>query len=97
MAQAVSAVLKGSDGLLESLLEILADAHDLAHGPHLSSQLILHALELFKGPSGKFDNHVIAVGHIFVQASVLAAGDLAQGKASGQHGGYKCDGEARSL
>ena len=52
-AQAVAAVLQRADRLLEGLLVVLADAHDLADGPHLGAQLVLESLELLEGPAGR--------------------------------------------
>ena len=75
-AQTVPAGLQAADGLLEGLLIGLADAHDLAHRAHLSAQLILHALEFFKGPAGELDDHVVSVGDIFIQRAVFSAGNV---------------------
>ena len=96
-AQTVAAGLQGTDGLLEGLLIGLADAHDLADGTHLRAELVLGALELLKCPAGELDDDIIAVGNVLVQGAVLAAGDLVQGQAAGQHGGYQCDREAGRL
>ena len=96
-SQSVLADLQAADGFLESFLVGLSDAHHLAHGAHLGTQLILHAFELFKGPAGKFDYHIVAARHVFVQGSVFSAGNLVQGQAAGQHGGYQRDGESRGL
>ena len=76
MSQTVTPCFQGTDRLLKSFLIGLADTHNLTHGTHLSPQLILYALELFKGPACKFDHHIIAVRHIFIQSTVLAAGNL---------------------
>ena len=76
MAQTVAAGFQAADGLLECLLIGLADTHDLAHGTHLGAQLVLHALEFFKGPPGKLNDHIVTVGCILVQSTVLAAGNI---------------------
>ena len=76
MSQTVTSFFQRTDGFLESLLIILADAHDFAHGTHLGSQFIVHAFELFKSPAGKFHDNIISVGHIPVQGAVLAAGQV---------------------
>ena len=95
--QAIAACFQTADRFLEGFLIIFADAHHFAYRAHLGAQLILNTLEFFEGPAGKFDNHIISVGHIFIQGSVLAAGDILQGKAACQHGGNQCDGEPGSL
>ena len=97
VAQPVTPRLKGTDGLLERFLICFADAHNLAHGAHLGAQLVLHTLELFKGPAGKLDHHIIAVRHIFIQRAVFSTGDVFQRQARRQHGRHQGDGEARSL
>ena len=66
MAQTITPRLQRADSLLESFFVGLADAHDFSHGTHLGPQLVLHALELFKSPAGKFNNHIIAVRYIFI-------------------------------
>ncbi len=58
-AQAISADFKGTDGLLYGFFIVLADAHDFAHRPHLGAKLVDGARELFKGPAGEFDDHII--------------------------------------
>ena len=97
VAQTVASVLQGTDGLLEGLLIGLADGHDLTDGPHLGAKLVLNALELLEGEAGELDDDVIAVGLVLVQGAVLAAGDVLQSQAGGQHGGHQRDGETGSL
>ena len=75
-AQTVASGLQAADGLLEGFFIGLADAHHFTHGTHLGAQLVLHALEFFKGPAGKLDDHIISVRHIFVQSAVFAAGNI---------------------
>ncbi len=96
-AQAVASDLQAADGLLKSLLVGLADAHDLAHGPHLGAQLVLAVLEFFKGPPGKLDHHIVPAGHVLVQRAAHAAGDLVQSQPRRQHGGHQRDGESRGF
>ena len=93
-AQAAPAGFQAADGFLEGFLVGLADAHDLAYGPHLCPQFVLHAFEFFKGPAGKLDYHIISVRNVFVQSAVFSAGDVLQSQAGGQHGGNQGDGEA---
>ena len=76
MAQAVASCFKAADGLLESLFIIFTNTHYLTYGAHLGAQVILNAFEFFKGPAGKLDYNVIAAGNVFVQSSVLSAGDV---------------------
>ena len=66
MPQTVTPCLQRTDCLLESFLIRLTDTHDLAHGAHLGTQLVLHTLELLKSPTGKLDHHIVAVRHIFI-------------------------------
>ncbi len=97
MSETVAAGLQAADGLLEGLLIILADAHDLTDGAHLGAQLVLDALELLKGPAGELDHDIVAVRDILVQGPVLAAGDILQGQAGSQHGRDHGDGETGRL
>ena len=96
-AEAVAAVLEAADGLLEGFLVRLADAHDLADGAHLGAELVLGALELLKGPAGELDDDIVAAGDILVEGAVLAAGDLVEREAGGEHGGDEGDREAGGL
>ncbi len=93
IAQPITAIFQAADSLLEGFFIGLANAHDFAHSPHLGPQLILDALEFFKGPASEFDDDIIAVRHVFIQRSVFAAGDIVQIQPAGQHGGYQCDRE----
>ena len=97
MAKTVAACLKTADRFLESFLVGLTDTHHFTDGAHLGAQLILHAFEFFKSPAGEFDDHIIAIRHIFIQSSVLAAGNIFQCQAGSQHGRYQSDGETGSL
>src|SRR5699024_816553 len=65
--QTITSNLQASDSLLESFFIGLANAHNLAHGAHLRSQLILHALEFFKSPAGEFDYYIVSVRYVFIQ------------------------------
>ena len=76
MSQAVSAGLKRSDSLLESFFIGLTNTHDFAYGSHLGAELIFYAFELLKRPSCKLDNDIIAVRFVFIQSTVLTAGDV---------------------
>ena len=97
MAKTIAACLQTADSFLESLFVGLTNTHNFTDGAHLGAQLILHAFELFKGPAGEFDNHIIAVRYIFVQSSVLAAGNILQSQSCCQHRGNQGDGETGSL
>ena len=97
MAETVLSDLQTADGFLERLFEVLSNAHNFAHGTHLGSQLILHAFELLKRPAGELDHHIVAVRHIFIKSSVLAARDILQSKSRCQHGGYQSDRESGRL
>ena len=97
VAQTVAAGLQRADGLLEGFFIGLADGHDLAHGAHLRAQLVLGLLELFKRPARELDDHIVAVGDVVLECAVLAAGDVVQRKAGGQHRGNQRDGEAGGL
>ena len=96
-AEAIAALLKRANGLLEGFLVGLADGHDLAHGAHLRAQTVLDALELLKGPAGELDDDVVAIGMVLVERAPLAAGNLVEREAAGEHGGDECDGEAGGL
>ena len=76
VSQAVTSSLKGTDGLLESLLVGFTDTHDLANRAHLCAQLVLYTLEFFKCPAGKLDDDVISVGNVFVQGTVFSTFDV---------------------
>ncbi len=52
-AESVASLLQGADGLLEGFLVILADAHDLADGPHLGAELVLYAFEFLESPNAQ--------------------------------------------
>ena len=76
MTQAIASSLQASDSLLESFFVIFTNTHNLADSAHLSAQVIFNAFEFFKGPAGKFDYNIIAAGNVFVQSSVLSAGNI---------------------
>ena len=97
MTQAIAPFFQRTDGFLEGFLIIFADAHDFAHGAHLSPQFVVYAFELFKGPAGKFHNNIISVRHVLVQSAVFSAGQVLQGQAAGQFGRYQRDGETGGL
>ena len=96
-SEAVAIGLKASDGLLKGLLVGFAQAHDLAHRPHLGSEPVLGPLELFKGPPGKLDHHVISRRRVFFQAPVPPVRDLVHGHTAGQKGRYPGNGKTRGL
>jgi hypothetical protein len=75
-AKAIAVFLQRADGFLESFFIILTNAHDFADGAHLCAEVVIDALELFKGPASKFDDDIIAVRNVFVQCAVLAAGKV---------------------
>ena len=97
MPQTVAVFLQRTDRLLEGLLIGLADGHDFADSAHLGAQLVLYAPELLKGPAGELDDDIVSVRNIFIQCTVLAAGDIGQAQAGGQHGGYQGDRESCCL
>ena len=97
MSQTIPAFFQRTYGFLEGFFIIFADAHDFAYCPHLGSQLVIHTLEFFKSPPGEFHYNIISVRYIFIQRTVLAAGQVFQGQAAGQLGRYQGNREARSL
>ena len=58
-AKTISAVLQGTDGLLEGFFVIFANTHHLAHSAHLGAELILGSRELLEGPAGKLHHNII--------------------------------------
>ncbi len=96
-AEAVAADLQRADRFLEGFLVVLADAHDFTDSPHLGAELILHALEFFKGPAGELDHNIVAGRGIAVEGAVAPIGDLIQGQAGGQHGRDQGDRETGRL
>ena len=97
MAEPVPPGFQTADSFLERFLIGLSDTHDFAYGAHLSSELVLHALEFLKRPAGKFDNDIVSVGYIFVEGSVFSAWDVPECQPGSQHGRNKCDRESGSL
>ena len=79
VAKAIAPGFQTADRFLEGLFIGFPDAHHFADRTHLCTQLILDSLELFKGPARKFDHHIVAVRHVFIQRAVLAAGNILQG------------------
>ena len=76
VAQAVTSGFQAPYGFLEGFFVSFANAHNFAYGPHLGTQAVFHAFELFKGPAGELDNHIVAVRDVPVQCPVLSAGDF---------------------
>ena len=58
--KAVTSDFQRADGLLKGFLVILTDTHGLPDRAHLGPQLIFHTRKLLKGPSGKFDDYIVA-------------------------------------
>ena len=96
-SKTVTANLQTADGFLEGFLIIFTDTHNLANGAHLGTQLILHALELFKSPARELNYDIISVRNIAIQCAVLSTGDLVQCQAGRQHSGNQRNGEAGCL
>jgi len=82
------AVFQRPDGFLKGFLIVFADGHYFAHGPHLSSEQVLSALEFLKGPTGKFDYHVFTPGSVLFKRAVP--------RANGQPGGTDSGGRVSS-
>ncbi len=95
--QAVAADLQAADGLLQGFLVVLADAHHLAHRPHLGAETVFDALELLERPACELDHDVVAGWRVFLESTIAPVGDLVQGEPPGQKGGDPCDGEAGGL
>ena len=55
----VDADLQRAHGLQQALLEIAADAHDLAGGLHLGAQTVAGRRELVEGEAGQLGHHVV--------------------------------------
>ena len=96
-SKTVTANLQTADGFLEGFLIIFTDTHNLANGAHLSTQLILYALELFKSPARELNYDIISVRNIAIQCAVLSTGDLVQCQAGRQHSGNQRNGKACCL
>ena len=75
----------------------LPDAHDLADGPHLRSQLVLHPLELLEGPAGELHHHVVPRRRVLLQRAVAPVRDLVQREPARQEGRDERDGEPGGL
>ena len=71
-AQTVSPLFERAYCLLKSFFVVLSYGHDLSYGSHLSAEPVLHALELFKGPSGKLDHDEIPSGLVLGEVSPYA-------------------------
>ena len=97
VTQTVTALLQGTYCFLESFFIVLTNAHDFADRTHLCAQLVFHTLELLKCPACELHYHIIAARNIFIQRTVLAAGNLGQGQSGSQHCGYQSDREAGCL
>ena len=93
-SQAVTSGFQAAYSFLKGFFVSFSNAHYFTHSPHLCAKFVLHAFKLFKGPAGKFNNHIIPVRHIFIQSAVFSAGDILQCEPGREHGGYKGDGEA---
>ena len=87
-------LFQGADGFLKRFFIVLADAHHFADSPHLRAQFVFNPGEFFKGPSGEFDDHIIARGGIFFQGALPPVGDFVQGQAAGQQRRNQRDGKA---
>ena len=96
-SKTVTANLQTADGFLEGFLIIFTDTHNLANGAHLSTQLILYALELFKSPARELNYDIISIRNIAIQCAVFSTGDLVQCQAGRQHSGNQRNGEAGCL
>ena len=97
IAQTVASRFQTAHRFLERFLICFSDTHDFADRTHLCSQLVFHAFKFFKCPAGKFDHHIVAVRHIFVQCAVFSAGDVLQRQPRRQHRRYQRDRESRCL
>ena len=89
------AALQGADALEQGLLQVGADAHDLAGGLHLGAQLVAGGGELIEGEPGQLGDDVVQAG---LEGGV-GVGDLdvLQGHAHGDLGGDPGDGVAGGL
>ena len=85
VAQPIASCFQTADRFLEGLLIGLSNAHNFAYGSHLCSQFIFNTFKLFKGPACKFNHNIIAVRHIFIQCSILTAGNFLQCQSCCQH------------
>jgi hypothetical protein len=75
---------------------ILADAHDLADGAHLSAQLVWTPLNFSNAQRGELDAHIVAVGNVLIQcartwpqgisSSVRPQASIAETRAMGKAG-----------
>ena len=93
-SKAVTSDLQAADCFLECFFVSLADTHDFAHCTHLCAEFVLNAFEFLKCPSCKFNYHIVAVRHVFVQCAVFAARDLIQCQTGSQHCGNQGDRES---
>ena len=84
--QPVAAGFQAADGFLKGFLVGLADAHHLAHGPHLGAEDIRHALEFLEGPAGELHDDIVARRRVFFERSVPPIRDFVQGQPAGQQG-----------
>ena len=93
--EVAGADLQRADGFQEALLQIGADAHDLAGGLHLSTQGVGGRGELIEGEPGQLGNHIIQAG----LESGVGIGDLdiLQSHAHGNLGGNPGNGVAGCL
>ena len=97
MTKTITALFQRTDCFLECFLISLADAHDFADCSHLSSELILYALELFKCPAREFQNDIIAVRNVFIQCAIFTARNFIQSQTACQHCRNKSDRETGCL
>ncbi len=95
--QSVAADLQGANRFLEGLLVVLSDAHDLAYGPHLGAELVMHALEFLKRPAGELDHHVIPRGGVAIEGAVAPVRDLVKSHTGSQLRRDQCNGKAGRL
>ena len=96
--QGVQAQLGGGDCLHHSVLEVVADGHDLAGRHHLGAQGLISIDELIKGPLRVFDDDIVQRG---LKAGAGLAGnivgDLVQGVSQGDLSRHLGDGVSRGL
>ena len=85
-AQPVPAVLERANRLLKCFLVVLADAHDLADGAHLRTQLVFDSFEFLKSPASKLYDHILSRRRIFLQRAVAPIWHLVHRQAASQHG-----------
>ncbi len=91
-AEAVAFYLQRADGLLKGLLVILTNAHNLAHGLHLRSELVFGFPEFLEGPPRKLDDHVISRGRILIEGPVTPVRYVSESLPAGKLGrdeGYR--------